>query len=422
MVESSRRAALLISALLLLLHVSASQADDGVVSGFFRGNEAKARTIGLECDGDSNARFLTRSFGPVTASASGEYRFSDTGHHYDLDTQLAVYTGFHPIDPTVDRVGFVSVGTPGDDVIALDSGTQYVFVVQACGAFSDRRGGWSFTYSGPGSLTGPSIFASPAYTTGTFDGSDPSLPEEVVCGVTDYQKAGPIRVPRSGEYVFSDSSVHFGLDISLAIYQGSFDPAHPRLNLLAGFDDGGTIKLQENLDYYFVVQPLCDNDTGDFSYVLMGPSGVFQITEGLNGAWANGDTLGQGMLMEVYPDVPLLFAAWFTWDTTQPGPGESAEVGDPNHRWLTAQGGYQDDLATLDLNLTTGGIFDDPAEVATDPIGSMEIRFTACNEAEVSYDFGTQSGAFVINRLADDNNATCEALMAQQKVPVYGEP
>jgi hypothetical protein len=364
---------------------------------------------------------LTRTFGPVTASASGDYRFSDTGHHYELDTQLAVYTSFNPANPAANRVGFVGDGESGDEFISLNSGVNYVFVIQACGSFSDRRGGWSFTWSGPGSLSGPSIFASPGYTMGNFDGSDPSLPEEVVCGITDYQKTGPIRVPRSGEYVFSDSSVHFGLDISLAIYQGSFDASHPNVNLLAGFDDGGRINLQEGVDYYLVVQPLCDNNTGDFSYVLMGPSGVFLITEGVNGAWANFDTLGQGILMEVYPDIPLLFAAWFTWDTTQPDPGETAEVGDPNHRWLTAQGGFQDDLATLELNLSTGGLFDDPTPVPPPTaIGSMEIQFTACNAAEVSYDFDGRSGSFVMHKLANDNNATCEALMSQQKVPVFG--
>jgi hypothetical protein len=214
--------------------------------------------------------------------------------------------------------------------------------------------------------------------------------------------------------------MHFDLDISLAIYQGSFNANNPTANLLAGFDDGGRVMLQEGVDYYLVVQPLCENNTGDYAYVLMGPSGVFLITEGVNGAWANFDTLGQGILMEVYPDINLLFAAWFTWDTTQPDPGETADVGDPNHRWLTAQGGYEDDLATLELSLTSGGIFDDPAEVATDPIGSMEIRFTACNEAEVSYDFDGKSGAFVMNRLANYNNATCEDLMGQQKVPFFG--
>ena len=167
------------------------------------------------------------------------------------------------------------------------------------------------------------------------------MPEEIYCGLTDYQVSGPIRVPRTGQYRYSDSSVHYGLDISLAIYTNNFNPSSPYDNLLDAFDDGGTFKLDEGVDYYLVVRPLCDNLTGDFAYVLLGPDANFQITEGLNGAWTNPDTVGQGMLMEIFPDIPLLFAAWFTWDTTQPGQGESAVVGDPDQRMEWPTGSFQ---------------------------------------------------------------------------------
>jgi hypothetical protein len=123
------------------------------------------------------------------------------------------------------------------------------------------------------------------------------------------------------------------------------------------------------------------------------------------------------MLLEVYPDVPLLFGAWFTWDTTPPDDGDGAVIGDPNHRWLTVQGAYQGDTATMPVRVTRGGIFDDPAVVTGENVGTMTIEFLRCNEAEVSYDVDGLVGSFTMNKLANDNNVTCELITNQQKVP-----
>ena len=151
----------------------------------------------------------------------------------------------------------------------------------------------------------------------------------------------------------------------------------------------------------------------------MGPSGEFVTTEGVNGAWVNVNTLGQGLLMDVYPDINLLFAAWFTWDTTPADAGAAAEIGDPNQRWLTAQGGFEGDTATLVVYLSRGGLFDDPAPVENEPAGTMTIQFLKCDEALVTYNLdGGQSGSFTVNKIAPDNNATCAMLANQHKVPV----
>jgi len=77
----------------LLLWAAAAQAGSGVISGYFRGNEMKAAAIGEPCGNGTGPR-LYRALGPVTASQTGAYNFSDTGHHYALDTQLAIYTSF----------------------------------------------------------------------------------------------------------------------------------------------------------------------------------------------------------------------------------------------------------------------------------------------------------------------------------------
>ena len=406
---------------LLLALAPTLYAAEGVISGFFRGNEMQARTIGQLCDEDGSALFSYRSL-QLEVSASGDYDFSDTGHHYDLDTQLAIYTSFNPDSPTRNRVGFVNDGFESDRTIGLQAGLTYTLVVQACGSLSDRRGDFSFAYFGPGTLTGQQIYPTPAYSSGFFDGSEPTLPEEIFCGNTWYRETTAIRVPQSGDYVFSDSSMHYAVDIVLAIYRDGFNAASPFDNLLTMLDDGGTVSLEQGVDYYFVVMPLCDNIAGDFRYVLMGPSDTFLITEGVNGAWYNTETPGQGILMEAYPDIPLLFAAWFTWDTTPPANGDTAVIGDPNHRWLTAQGDYQGDTATMPVSVTRGGIFDDPRPVsAAETVGTMTIQFLQCNAAQVDYEVDGTRGSFTMNKLANDNNATCEVLSNQQKVPLEPE-
>jgi len=405
---------------LLLAFAPVAYSAEGVVSGFFRGNEMKAATIGQWCDEDGRTRYSYRSL-DLEVSASGDYDFSDTGHHYDLDTQLAIYTDFNPASPAANRVGHVNYGFDGDRTISLQAGSDYTLVIQACGTLSDRRGEYSFAYSGPGTLTANQIYPTPAYSSGFFDGSEPVLPEEIYCGNTWYQEAGPIRVPKSADYVYSDSSVHYGVDIVLGFYRDSFNASRPAENLLTILDDGGTVRLEEGVDYYFVAMPFCDNITGDFRYVLMGPSDTFLITEGLNGAWYNTETPGQGILMEVFPDIPLLFGAWFTWDTTPPDDSESAVIGDPNHRWLTFQGEYNGDTATMPITLTRGGIFDEGAPVTGDPGGEMTIQFLGCSAAQASYEVDGTTGSFAMSRLANDNMGTCQALADQQKVPFESE-
>jgi DNA-binding beta-propeller fold protein YncE len=159
---------------------------------------------------------------------------------------------------------------------------------------------------------------------------------------------------------------------------------------------------------------------------LDGPG--FKLNPGLNGSWANFDTLGQGFFIDVLPDIPLIFFAWFTYDTTQPEQALSlnndrsmkqlatAQVGDENHRWLTAQGSYDLDSnsAILDVTLTTGGLFDDPAPVTNSPPGSqgtITLTFKDCKTGTVDYDLTAAglSGSVPIQRLAEDNVPLCES-------------
>ena len=188
------------------------------------------------------------------------------------------------------------------------------------------------------------------------------------------------------------------------------------LNMGVGSALAGSLTGTSKLSYYGTnVMVNVMTDPG-LSVVKLGEtlSNGFQINAGLNGSWFDPDTSGQGFFIEVLPDIPLLFLGWFTYDTTQSASGESAVVGDINHRWLTAQGEFAGDSATLDVTLTTGGLFDDPTAPASNSppgsYGTMTISFEDCSNGEVVYDLSSLglSGTIPITRLADNNVPLCE--------------
>jgi hypothetical protein len=89
-------------------------------------------------------------------------------------------------------------------------------------------------------------------------------------------------------------------------------------------------------------------------------------------------------------------------------------LGEPGHRWLTAFGDYAGNVAELDVELTAGGVFNRAAPVPDQQAGYGEIliEFEDCNSAVLTYDLidAELSGMVAIQRIANDNVATCEAL------------
>jgi hypothetical protein len=141
----------------------------------------------------------------------------------------------------------------------------------------------------------------------------------------------------------------------------------------------------------------------------------FRINAGLNDAWYNRATSGQGLLITVFPVRKEVFLAWFTYDTERPPEGVSAILGEPGHRWLTAQGSYEGNTADLKLYLTAGGVFDaarPPGVTDLAGYGTMQIRFADCTQGLVSYEIPSLaiSGEFPIERIVPDNVRLCESL------------
>jgi hypothetical protein len=153
-----------------------------------------------------------------------------------------------------------------------------------------------------------------------------------------------------------------------------------------------------------------------YASALADPS--FQINPGLNDAWFNLATDGQGFLITVFPDRKEMFLAWFTYDTERPPEDVTAMLGEPGQRWLTAQGPYSGDTATLTIYVTEGGVFDaaEPA-ATTDPTGdgTLTLEFADCAEGLVTYEITSLniSGTIPIQRIVPSNVALCETLGTQ---------
>jgi len=147
---------------------------------------------------------------------------------------------------------------------------------------------------------------------------------------------------------------------------------------------------------------------------ILGDAKLESINAGLNDAWYNADTAGQGLFVTVYPDLGTIFIAMFTYDTERPPSEVSAILGEPGHRWFTAYGGYDENVAVLDAELTVGGVFDSasPQPVQTPNYGTVTLEFTECNHLSLNYDFPqlALTGEIPMTRIALDNIPNCYVL------------
>jgi hypothetical protein len=146
---------------------------------------------------------------------------------------------------------------------------------------------------------------------------------------------------------------------------------------------------------------------------VMASTPVNQINSGMNDAWFNPDTGGQGFLIVVYPATQRVFLSWYTYDIERPPDDVTAFIGDPGHRWLTAQGEYADNQAVLDIWIAKGGVFDSAFPVPVlDPDGEIILEFDTCNSGTVTYHIPSveKQGVIPIERIALDNAAYCAGL------------
>jgi len=174
---------------------------------------------------------------------------------------------------------------------------------------------------------------------------------------------------------------------------------------VGGFPDiGGDVFLSDNLTGCNSVEEILA--TAD-------PS---QINSGLNDAWYNPETDGQGFFITIFPDLGYVSLAWFTYDTELPPADATSNLGDPGHRWLTAVGPIEGNQAIMVIEMTSGGLFDTATVIdRTDPPGSdgtIILTFDSCNSGTIEYDITSinRQGTVPIQRVANDNIVLCEAL------------
>jgi hypothetical protein len=141
----------------------------------------------------------------------------------------------------------------------------------------------------------------------------------------------------------------------------------------------------------------------------------FEINSGLNDAWYNSETNGQGMTIIVFPVLKKVWVAWFTFDVERPPEEVTAMLGDPGHRWLTAEGPYDGDTATLTIYVTEGGVFDSPVPATStdqDGDGTLVLEFSDCTQALATYEITSLeiSGEIPLERIVTDNVSYCEVL------------
>ena len=140
----------------------------------------------------------------------------------------------------------------------------------------------------------------------------------------------------------------------------------------------------------------------------------FAFNAGYNDAWFDPNTAGQGFFINVFPDQGSLFVANFTFDTERPPGDVTAILGEPGHRWLTAQGPYNGGTATLSVTLTQGGVFDSsqPAVENVLDYGSYTLEALGCDSILLTYDLPAipRQRTIELERVVKDNVAVCEAL------------
>jgi len=144
------------------------------------------------------------------------------------------------------------------------------------------------------------------------------------------------------------------------------------------------------------------------------PTSTFVMNAGLNDAWYNPATSGQGFFITVFPSLGLVNLAWFTYDTELPADESAANLGSPGHRWMTALGTIDGNTSVMDIEFASGGLFDEASTITRSNGGTITLTFADCSSGTVVYDIPSinRQGTVPIQRVATDNVALCETLSA----------
>jgi len=393
--------------LLFVLLCLPAMADHVTLSAQWDGSEDVIAAYEGSCNGAGDLAY--RRFNAIQVSKSGDYHLADASDNLPGDLMMAIYRGsFNPDEPEENLVATHAEGGP----VRLVSGSQYVVVVQHW-CSNTFPATFAVSLSGPGEVSGEDIVVSPQWTSGELGGSDSKA---IFSGVAqNYVVSDPVSFPETGLFRYAEVSLFDRMDMQLRVYEETFDPSDTEDGLVASMDDAGGMLLESSKNYLFVVTARTPGNNGEWQWVMF-PPGPLQFNAGLNGAWYYPATSGQGILVDVFTEKQLLFAAWFTFDLERPTTGSGPMIGDDGHRWLTASGNYTagDNAVSLVIENTTGGVFDsaDPPVTQDVDYGSIDLEFSDCLNGTMTYNIpdGPVSGVIPLTRIANDHLGLCARL------------
>ena len=155
-------------------------------------------------------------------------------------------------------------------------------------------------------------------------------------------------------------------------------------------------------------------DTGQRTFarrtfsISIGPNAPNIDQQGLTGSWYQPITSGQGMEIEVYPDLVApgtgyLQGGWFTFDYAGSG-------GADHNRWYSFGGNVQSgaSAAVLSVYQNVGGNFNAPPVTSGVEVGQVSVGFSDCVTGQLNYTFTDGSGrvgAIPLTRLTP--NVSC---------------
>ncbi len=383
-----------------------------VLAGTFEGSESKTKSVWP--DYEDLPPIATQQI-KFTVSTGATYRLEDVYDYWSFQNEgnpglnmiTALYQGgFDPQQPALNRLGSDQYSTWPRQ---LQAGIEYTLVLQSPSL--KPKGVWTLVMNGPGEVNSTARVDTPTLGQGKFSGSEPKI-ENPCSGAAAISKVeGPFRVSRQGVYYFTNlsylstaSEAYWSTNLCYGIYSVPPNPQNPELNKIGvSAHNLNYVNLQADTDYYLLVQST-ENQLLDYFFLIVPPA-PFAINPWMSGLWADPETDGQGLMLNVYPSIDALHLAWFTYDLERPGNQMTAQLGEPGHRWLTAFGGLEGAGSQMTVTRTQGGVFD-----ATQPVpqqiqdGSIQLNFSSCTEGTLAYDLGSANtvGQLILKRPFED--------------------
>ena len=189
---------------------------------------------------------------------------------------------------------------------------------------------------------------------------------------------------------------------------------HPADGVIFGGngDEAGIFKVNPATGGATFVGLTGQNFVGDLAFrPVAGPPAALDLNQhGLTGSWYEPATNGQGVEVEVFPDLVgpgtgRIQVSWFTFDASTVG-------GPERQRWYTMGGNVASGAASVALPIyqNVGGNFNAAPITHSTQVGTATLRFADCDHGTLDYTFtdgSGRSGTIDLTRLT--KNVTCVA-------------